>query len=156
MNGLLFRAIVAFLVLPGTVAFLVPLWLLAATDRTAVLSTLGLAPLSTGAVLLLACVREFYTAGRGTLAPWSPPQRLVTTGPYRISRNPMYVAVLLMLIGWALSFRSGLLAIYAGAVMIACHLRVVLYEEPWLSRTHKDDWTRYRTTVPRWIGLRRR
>jgi hypothetical protein len=35
-------------------------------------------PLSLGIFLLLWCVREFYVAGRGTLAPWDPPQHLVT------------------------------------------------------------------------------
>jgi protein-S-isoprenylcysteine O-methyltransferase Ste14 len=156
VNSLLLRAIVAFLILPGIVAFLVPLLLLAPDARMSVRSSLGLAPLATGVVLLLACVREFYTTGRGTLAPWAPPHTLVTTGPYRISRNPMYVAVLLVLLGWALSFRSLTLAGYAGVVMIAFHLRVVLYEEPRLSRTHGDQWVLYKAQVPRWLGSHHR
>jgi protein-S-isoprenylcysteine O-methyltransferase Ste14 len=40
-------------------------------------------------------------AGRGTLAPWEPPRALVVSGPYRHSRNPMYVAVLVILSRWA-------------------------------------------------------
>ena len=103
------------------------------------------------AVLLLT-VREFYVAGRGTLAPWSPPRTLVTSGLYRYTRNPMYVGVLLILCGWAIGFRSWPLAIYAAAVAIAVHLRVVLHEEPFLARTHGDAWTAYRARVGRWLG----
>jgi protein-S-isoprenylcysteine O-methyltransferase Ste14 len=114
-------------------------------------SVLGLIPLAIGLFLLLWCVRDFYVAGKGTLAPWAPPQKLVEVGLYRFSRNPMYIAVLLMLAGWAIGFRSRLLWIYALVVMIAFHLRVVLGEEPWLARTHGAEWERYKSRVPRWL-----
>jgi protein-S-isoprenylcysteine O-methyltransferase Ste14 len=152
MNSLLVRATIAFLLLPGTVAFLVPLFLLAPGGPGSFLDRLGLIPLGVGIVLLLSCVREFYLAGRGTLAPWAPPQELVVTGLYRFSRNPMYVAVLLVLGGWALGFRSWSLAAYAVAIMVAFHLRVVFYEEPWLARTHGEKWLDYEARVPRWFG----
>ena len=152
--ALFWRALVAFLALPGVVAFLVPLWLLAPRGRA--FDSLGLLPLSVGVVLLLWTVRDFYVAGRGTLAPWSPPQELVVVGLYRVSRNPMYIAVLLVLAGWAIGFHSRELAIYAVAVAIAFHLRVVFGEEPWLARAHLEKWSRYKEQVPRWLGFRRR
>jgi protein-S-isoprenylcysteine O-methyltransferase Ste14 len=104
-------------------------------------------------MLLLWCVRDFYVAGRGTLAPWSPPRRLVTVGPYRLSRNPMYVAVLLILCGWALTFASPTFWFYMACVAVAFHLRVVFFEEPWLARTHGAAWLAYRNRVPRWLGV---
>src|SRR5262245_47922417 len=119
MNGRFARALLAFLALPGTVAFLVPLLLFAPNGVASFVNPLGLVPLTIGVVLLLWCVREFYVVGRGTLAPWSPPEAIVTTGPYRFSRNPMYVAVLLILWGWAIGFRSRSLVIYAIAIMVA-------------------------------------
>lgn len=148
---LLVRAMLAFLICPGTVAFFVPLFLLAPGGPGSFVDALGLMPLVVGIGLLLWCVREFYVAGRGTLAPWAPPQELVTTGPYRFSRNPMYMAVLLLLCGWALGFRSRTLVLYAVAVVFAFHLRVVLYEEPWLARTHGEKWMLYKAHVPRWV-----
>jgi protein-S-isoprenylcysteine O-methyltransferase Ste14 len=148
---LLARAILAFLILPGTFAFLVPLFLLAPGGPKTFIDAWAFIPLAIGFGLLLWCVREFYAAGRGTLAPWAPPQHLVETGPYRFSRNPMYIAVLLLLCGWAVGFRSGTLAIYAIAVVFAFHLRVVFYEEPWLARAHGERWTIYKAHVPRWI-----
>src|SRR4051794_33997590 len=113
MNGLFWRASLAFLVLPGTVAFLVPLLWLRPSGAGERFDALGLVPLSCGTALLLWCVRDFFVAGKGTLAPWAPPEHLVVTGAYRFSRNPMYIAVVLVLCGWALGFRSRLLAVYA-------------------------------------------
>src|SRR5687768_2846937 len=112
MNSLFARALVAFLLLPGMVAFAIPP-LLIAPDDLRIVDAAGVIVVAIGIVLLVWCVREFYVAGRGTLAPWAPPKELVVTGLYRFSRNPMYVAVLLILAGWAVSFRSQQLLAYA-------------------------------------------
>ena len=101
--------------------------------------------------MLLWCVRDFYVTGKGTLAPWDPPTRLVVVGLYRFVRNPMYVGVLGVVLGWSLVAGSPLLAIYAALLAVGFHLRVVLYEEPVLQRQFGDDWTRYRAGVNRWL-----
>lgn len=147
-HRLLGRAVFAFVVLPGTVAILIPLSL---APRGNSFGWLGYIPLAIGSILLLWCVRDFYVAGKGTLAPWAPPENLVRVGLYRFSRNPMYVGVVLMLVGWAVGFHSGPLWAYAVIVMVAFHLRVVLGEEPWLARTFPAEWTHYKAEVPRWF-----
>ena len=148
------KAALAFLALPGMVAFAVPLLVLA-PDGPSAFALWPAAPLLVaGSFLLLWCVRDFYVEGRGTLAPWSPPQHLVVSGLYRVSRNPMYVAVILILSGWAAGFRSGTLTIYTGLVATAFHLRVVFGEEPWLARRYGEEWVRYRARVRRWLGWR--
>jgi protein-S-isoprenylcysteine O-methyltransferase Ste14 len=152
-SGLFWKSLIAFLALPGVVAFVVPL-AIALPARS--VSVIGVLPLLAGCLLLGWCVREFHVAGRGTLAPWSPPRNLVVSGPYQYSRNPMYVAVLLILASWAVLFQARLLAAYALLVAIAFHLRVVFGEEPWLARMHGDDWLRYRALVSRWLGVRHR
>jgi protein-S-isoprenylcysteine O-methyltransferase Ste14 len=155
MSALFARALFAFLVLPGAVGFLVP-WLLLPSGQVWPLADhRGWALFVPGIVLLLACVREFYVAGKGTLAPWAPPRHLVVTGLYRVSRNPMYVGVMLIVWGWALGCRSTAVAIYALLLMPGFHLRVVVAEEPWLARTFGDEWPRYKALVPRWFGSRR-
>lgn len=147
---MLARAVIAFLALPGIVAFLVPVIWLRVTDQTFA-RPIGLVPLVIGMAGLLWCVRDFYVSGKGTLAPWAPPERLVVDGLYRFSRNPMYVSVGLILLGWATTFASRGLLAYALAVMAAFHVRVVLGEEPWLARTFGDDWVRYARRVRRWL-----
>ena len=149
---LFLRALAAFLALPGTVAFALPLWLAAREGVESGVRGIGVAPLIAGTVLLLWCVRDFYVAGKGTLAPWTPPRRLVVVGLYRWSRNPMYLSVSLILLGWAIWFMSSTLLWYALGIMLAFHLRVVFFEEPWLERTHGEGWLEYRARVPRWLG----
>jgi protein-S-isoprenylcysteine O-methyltransferase Ste14 len=151
MNRLFWQALLAFLVFPGTVGFVGPLLVLAPGGPF--VEAWALLPVALGVVLLVWCVRDFYVAGRGTLAPWTPPRELVVTGVYRVSRNPMYIAVGLILWGWALGFRSRALAIYALAVMLAFHLRVVYGEEPWLARMHGQKWHSYKARIPRWLPL---
>jgi protein-S-isoprenylcysteine O-methyltransferase Ste14 len=148
---LLFRALLAFLLLPGVVAYVVPLLGAPRQGAGAAWRWIGIALVTAGSSLLVLCTREFLVAGRGTLAPWSPPERLVSSGPYRWSRNPMYVAVGVVLLGWAACFASRRLAFYALAVLVAFHLRVVLYEEPRLASLFGTEWRRYRACVRRWL-----
>jgi len=148
---LLIRAIAAFIALPGLVAFALPIAFGLSSGRPVQHLALAAAPLSVGTAVLLWCVREFYVAGRGTLAPWTPPQKLVQSGPYQWSRNPMYVGVLTILVGWWALWGSRTLLIYAAVVALTFHLRVLLAEEPWAARHFGAEWEAYRARVPRWF-----
>jgi len=152
---MLWRALVAFLAMPAMVAFAIPAGWLWLHQRWQLVHAWGLPVWLVGVAGLLWCVRDFYVLGRGTLAPWAPPQKLVVQGLYRISRNPMYVSVVLVLLGWAIGSGSMGLFGYAVIVATAFHLRVVLGEEPWLARTHGEQWDAYASRVPRWFGRRR-
>ncbi len=152
MSWLFARALFAFLLLPGTIGYVIPLFVIEPGWRERPFELLALAPLSAGTALLLACVREFYVTGRGTLAPWSPPIHLVTSGPYRLSRNPMYVAMSVVILGWAWAFYSTALLWYAVFMIAAFHARILLGEEPRLAQVFGAEWAAYRARVPRWIG----
>ena len=145
------RALLAFVAMPGTVAFCVPLIWASREHAMTVAHPAGLALVLGGTLGLLWCVRDFYVQGKGTLAPWAPPRDLVVVGLYRYSRNPMYVCVVTILIGWAVAFASPGMGIYAAAIATAFQLRVVYGEEPWLARTHGEVWNAYVRQVPRWI-----
>ena len=60
----------------------------------------GLLVMFLGTVVLGWCIRDFYISGKGTLAPWDPPRKLVVMGLYRYVRNPMYIGVLILVAGW--------------------------------------------------------
>lgn len=147
------RSILSFLLLPGSFAGLIPLWLVRADTLRAAGAWWwpGLLPLSIGLWLLLWCVYEFLHAGKGTLAPWDPPRHLVSSGLYRYTRNPMYVTILLIITGTAALFLSPYLAGYAVLLALAFHLRVILYEEPTLRHQFGQDFADYMAQVPRWL-----
>src|SRR5579864_294677 len=128
---MLARAIAAFLALPGVVAFALPIAIGTSAGRPVQHAAAGALVLALGTLLLLWCVREFYVAGRGTLAPWSPPRHLVTSGPYRFSRNPMYIGVVTILLGWCVLWDSRTLLEYTLVVAGLFCLRVLVVEEPW-------------------------
>jgi protein-S-isoprenylcysteine O-methyltransferase Ste14 len=104
-----------------------------------------------GPAPLLDSIWRFIFAGRGTLVPAVPTERLVVSGLYRYVRNPMYVGVLAVVAGEAILFRSRGLVEEALVAALAIHLFVLFYEEPTLMRRHPEDYPRYRRHVRRWL-----
>ncbi|MDP1890693.1 MAG: isoprenylcysteine carboxylmethyltransferase family protein [Gemmatimonadaceae bacterium] len=144
-------------VIPLTVAGFVP-WLL--LDQTLPRGVtpwrlVFLLPMAAGLLLGLWSVVLFAVTGRGTLAPVDPPDIFVARGPYRVTRNPMYVGVVLWLVGLAALSGGRMLAWYAFAVLAWLHLFVVLVEEPGLRRRFGGSYESYARNVPRWLGRRR-
>jgi len=111
---------------------------------------LGMLIGSAGAVVALWCIGTFARTGKGTPAPFDPPRKLVIRGPYRFVRNPMYTGAGLALAGAALFYESVFLLLYVGIFLLAAHLFVVLYEEPTLRRTFREDYEAYCHRVRRW------
>jgi len=145
------------ILLPGTVTVLVP-WLII-SGRPVGLNwnpsrALALLPMMVGVGVLLRCIWDFAVAGRGTLAPVDPPKDLVVRGLYRYVRNPMYVGVLLVLLGEAWFFNSRALLVYAAGCFVTVHAFVLLYEEPNLRRKFGGSYARYCETVNRWLPKR--
>ncbi len=152
----LLKTLIFTVLVPGAVAGYVPYWMLSSSTALDSLGAgpfrvLGFAPISLGALGYLWCAWEFAFAGRGTPAPIDPPKILVARGLYRFVRNPMYVSVLLILLGEGLFFDSRNLLVYAACFWIAVHLFVLLYEEPTLTNKFGESYQAYRKTVPRWV-----
>jgi protein-S-isoprenylcysteine O-methyltransferase Ste14 len=111
----------------------------------------GTALIALGLALFAATVRLFATVGRGTLAPWDPPERLVVRGPYRHLRHPMISGVALVLAGEASLLGSTAIAIWLGAFIVVNAVYLPLVEEPALVRRFGADYERYMEAVPRWF-----
>jgi len=147
---------VFLVVAPGTVAVYVP-WRISHWHSAPPL--LGFAPfrvigvlmIATGLPVLLDSFARFALQGLGTPAPVAPPSRLVITGLYRYVRNPMYVAVVSLILGQGLFFGNVRLLEYAAAVWLGFHLFVLLYEEPTLRQSFGADYQQFCANVPRWI-----
>lgn len=144
-----------FIAAPCVVAGLVP-WLL--TDRYGLpLSSMpgfvvvGTILIVAAAALLLHAFARFALEGLGTPAPVAPTERLVVGGIYRHVRNPMYVAVLSIILGQALLFSSWTLVAYAAIGTIVMGSFVRLYEEPTLARRYGAEYETYRRNVPGWL-----
>ena len=153
---LLLRTVIFTVLIPGTVTVAVPYVLLHSDAGCAVgigpvLRLFGLLPLSAGVTVYLWCAWDFARSGKGTPAPYDPPQFLVTRGLYRFTRNPIYVGVGLIIVGEALLFDSIPLLGYAVLLLSLFHLRVVRYEEPRLRTKFGTDYQQYCLAVPRWL-----
>src|SRR5947208_2277736 len=152
---LLLRSIFFTFLQPGTVTVLIPYWLIssrgAGFSRDQPLRYAGLPLMAIGAAGLLWCIWNFFSAGRGTISPIDPPRHLVVRGLYRHVRNPMYVAVIMILLGEAIFFWSMPVLIEAGIFIVLANLFVVIYEERALRRQFGESYERYLETVGRWI-----
>jgi protein-S-isoprenylcysteine O-methyltransferase Ste14 len=147
---------IVFLVLtPGVVAGLIPRMITGSRIPwtggwgSPVAIVAGIVIMSGIVVLLDAFVR--FARADGTPAPPAPTAHLVVVGPYRYVRNPMYLAVLSIILGQALLFRSWGAVIYAGIVLLAVASFVRGFEEPTLEAEYGDEYRDYQENVRGWV-----
>lgn len=144
------------MVAPGVVAGWIPYGLSGWRWREPLLGVttgryVGAALIAIGAAGLLHAFARFALEGRGTPAPIAPTETLVASGLYRWVRNPMYVAVVSLVLGQALLLGSAALLAYAALLWPLFHAFVLAYEEPTLARRYGASYDRYRASVNRWL-----
>jgi protein-S-isoprenylcysteine O-methyltransferase Ste14 len=159
MNALLlFKNLVFTVVIPGTFGVYIPMAIARGTGARAsgvgLFWLLGFGLLILGSLIYLICVMEFAVRGRGTPAPIDAPKRLVVTGLYQYVRNPMYVGVLSVVLGWTFLSKSPELLGYAALLALCFHAFIRLYEEPALRKLFGEEYERYTATVGRWLPRR--
>jgi protein-S-isoprenylcysteine O-methyltransferase Ste14 len=151
----LIKTLLFLLVVPGTVVVILPRWIVRHAPRPKVntgrLRYAAVLPWLSGTGLLLASFWQFVSRGRGTPAPVDPPKEAVVEGPYRFTRNPQYLGVLLILVGNFIWSGAAALLAYAAYIATSFHIFVVRYEEPKLERRFGETYRRYRERVPRWL-----
>ncbi|MFI5127656.1 MAG: methyltransferase family protein, partial [Candidatus Acidiferrales bacterium] len=69
----------------------------------------------------------------------------------RYVRNPMYIGGFFLLLGLGLYLRSPAIVLMVAAIILTCHLLVVLYEEPTLRRKFGETYQAYCAAVGRWL-----
>jgi protein-S-isoprenylcysteine O-methyltransferase Ste14 len=149
-----------FVLAPGLTAGLGP-WLLTGWEvrqpfpHWLPLRVLGVVLIVTGALVLVPSFVRFVAEGGGTPAPVAPTERLVVGGYYRYVRNPMYLAVIALVLGQALLLAQPSLFVYTAVVAVAVISFAHWYERPALQRRFGHEYERYRRAVPGWWPRRR-
>ena len=147
---------VFLLLAPGIVAGLVPWWISGWRVRAPFLGftpfrVIGALLIASGIPVLLESFGRFALQGIGTPAPVFPTRHLVVKGFYRYVRNPMYLAVVSLILGQALLLGDIYIFAYATLAWLVMHLFVRTYEEPTLRKSFGADYQIFCAHVPRWI-----
>jgi len=146
-----------FLVIaPGFVAGLVPWWISRWRVEAPFLGMpifrfAGGILITLGLIGLLDSFVRFALQGVGTPAPVFPTRHLVVTGLYRYVRNPMYIAVVITILGQGLTLGNVNVLEYGALVWLLFHLFVLIYEEPTLRANFGSEYKYFCAEVPRWI-----
>ncbi len=115
---------------------------------------IGAAFVIAGFFLMVLSIAYFIRA-RGTPVPFSPPPKLITTGPYRFARNPMVTGIFMQLFGLGIACGSISLAYIFTPLFIAINVwELKRVEEPELVRRLGQDYVEYRKLVPMFFPLR--
>lgn len=102
------------------------------------------------ALVALPALLAFRRAGTRA-EPWHPTTALVTTGPYRFSRNPMYLGFTLLYLGIGLLANSVWPLLLLPLVIVVMYFGVIVREEAYLERLFGDAYRSYRQRVRRWL-----
>ncbi len=104
-----------------------------------------------GIVLAIFAVRSFRQAGTN-VEPWKPALTLVTTGIYRLIRNPMYTAMMVFIAGLAIALGSDWMLVLVIPAALILHFGVVKREERYLLAKFRESYRSYLRAVPRyWV-----
>lgn len=101
-------------------------------------------------VLAVASIRRFRKAGTN-VRPWEPTTTIVDTGPYRFTRNPMYLGLTGLYVGIGLIVGSLWFAVLFPPLIIVMQRGVILREEVYLARKFGEPYRSYKAKVRRWI-----
>jgi len=121
--SLALRNLVFTIVVPGSGGVYVP-WLILTRhgESPRLVAWYAVVVIAGGLLLYFSCVWVFGAVGRGTPGLWDSPRNVVSVGPYRWVRNPIYIGALLIVSGEAWLFLSVDLVLYAAVLAVAFHL----------------------------------
>ncbi|MGB2931181.1 MAG: isoprenylcysteine carboxylmethyltransferase family protein [Methyloceanibacter sp.] len=112
----------------------------------AVGGSLALAGLALGVL----SIREFRRAGT-SVVPGEPSTTLLETGPYRFTRNPIYIGLVILYFGLAIVLTSAWMLVLLLPVLIVLQRGVVEREEAYLKTKFGDAYRQYQARMPRWL-----
>ncbi len=114
------------------------------------LAAAGALPFVAGAAVMFAAAGLFRQLGTN-IPPSRPTTLIATTGPYRWTRNPMYLGMALVYAGLAIGLDGPIAFALLPLVLIAIQTQVIAREERYLEAKFGDDYRRYKAEVRRWL-----
>jgi protein-S-isoprenylcysteine O-methyltransferase Ste14 len=108
-----------------------------------------------GVSLAVLARREFAQYGQPT-DPGLPTSKIISTGVFSISRNPLYLGGVFTLAGISLAFNLPWVLILLLPSIVACHCILIAPEERYLAAKFGEQYWMYTAIVHRWIGRRRK
>ena len=103
-----------------------------------------------GFAVMAAAVGLFRRTGQGP-APWNSTPEIISTGVYRITRNPMYVGMALLQAGYGIGRANGWIIALVPVALAVVYATAVRHEETYLEEKFGDAYFRYKSSVRRWI-----
>ena len=103
-----------------------------------------------GLALIFSALATFRRTGQDP-KPWTPSPELIVQGPYRWTRNPMYVGLTCILVGLGLALNNLWFLLLAAVALLVVHFIAVLPEEKYLNEKFGSSYKEYRTKVRRYI-----
>jgi protein-S-isoprenylcysteine O-methyltransferase Ste14 len=110
----------------------------------------GIAIIGCGLALIVWANRGFIRIGRKP-EPWLPSSALILEGPYRFTRNPMYVGMTLIQLGIAAAADNGWIALFTAPSLLVVHFMAVVPEERYLEETFGDSYAALKKQVRRYL-----
>ena len=118
---------------------------------TPVIILAGTAFIIIGVAFVVLARREFAQHGQPT-DPGHPTSKIVTSGVFSVSRNPLYLGGICILIGIALAANLPWVLVFLLPALIACHYVLILPEERYLAAKFGKEYAIYTASVHRWLG----
>lgn len=103
------------------------------------------------AVVLLFTARIAFRRARTSMIPTYPSRAMLVDGPFRFTRNPLYVGLVLLYAGISLGTSTAWPLLFLPIIVIALHHLAILPEERYLEHRYGDEYRAYKTRVRRWI-----
>ncbi len=103
-----------------------------------------------GIVVMGGAIGLFQRTGQDP-KPWKSTPEIVSTGVYRMTRNPMYVGMALLQIAIGVGLANWWVIILVPVALAVVYATAVRHEEVYLERKFGDEYTRYKTSVRRWL-----
>ena len=125
-------------------------WPAALSPVPEALSVIGSFIIAAGVILALSLVSTFLIR-RTTLNPFAEPSVFLAAGPYRLSRNPMYLSVIIVYLGGTLLLGSPWPLLTIAAPLLILARPVIPYEEAQMAATFGEAYSSYCQRVRRWI-----